>query len=559
MGTNNPVYHGHSPGRPYNPEEMCQQFLDTSRYILFAYMLINDTLQLLSSVLLFLFVMGQVKFALVYCVPLLVISTATFLNTPLILATMSVERYVAIFYPLQRPAAWHSDRIWIIILSLWLISCIFPMIEHSMREHNPAVDVFSTPVLCKIINSPIINSSPIQRLFEAAINILFFVVVAVIILFTYVRILLETRNMRQDRVSVSKAMHTVLLHGFQLLLCVLAFTSPITETLIVLHANWLPEDVVFFNFFCFMLIPRFLSPLIYGFRDQSLRGYIRKTSSAAQTNIVLNLVQFLDTSRYILFAYMLINDTLQLLSSVLLFLFVMGQVERYVAIFYPLQRPAAWHSDRIWIIILSLWLISCIFPIIEHSMREHNPAVDVFSTPVLCKIINSPIINSSPIQRLFKAAINILFFVVVAVIILFTYVRILLETRNMRQDRVSVSKAMHTVLLHGFQLLLCVLAFTSPITETLIVLHANWLPEDPHICERKVCIIAAKVSSHIAEYVSGAQKGISKDTRDTKHQLLVDRAVARDCKANLCTDYKEAYDSVPHTWILENCTKSTGL
>ncbi|KAI3353672.1 hypothetical protein L3Q82_004916 [Scortum barcoo] len=236
-------------------------------------MLINDTLQLLASVLLFLFAMGKVKFALVYCLPLLVISTATFLNTPLILATMSVERYVAIFYPLQRPAAWHSDHIWIIILSLWLISYIFPIIEQSMRDHNTAVDVLSTPVFCKI---NLINSSPIQRLFKAAINILFFVVVAVIILFTYVRILLETRNMRQDRVSVSKAMHTVLLHGFQLLLCVLAFTSPITETLIVLHANWLPEDVAFFNYFCFMLIPRFLSPLIYGFRDQILRGYIRK-------------------------------------------------------------------------------------------------------------------------------------------------------------------------------------------------------------------------------------------------------------------------------------------
>ncbi|KAI3353674.1 hypothetical protein L3Q82_004918 [Scortum barcoo] len=263
------------PLRVHSRKLAPRQFLDTSRYILLAYMLINDTLLLLSSVLLFLFVMGKVKFALVYCVPLLVISTATFQNTPLILATMSVERYVAIFYPLQRPAAWHSDRIWIIILSLWLISCIFPIIDHSIGEHNPAVDVFSTPVLCKA-TSPVINSSPIQRLFKAAINILFFVVVAVIILFTYVRILLETRNMRQDRVSVSKAMHTVLLHGFQLLLCVLAFTSPITETLIVLHANWLPEDVAFFNYFCFMLIPRFLSPLIYGFRDQILRGYIRK-------------------------------------------------------------------------------------------------------------------------------------------------------------------------------------------------------------------------------------------------------------------------------------------
>ncbi|KAM6987507.1 odorant receptor 131-2-like [Tautogolabrus adspersus] len=236
-------------------------------------MLINDTLLLLSSVLLFLFVMSEVKFAIVYCVPLLFFSTATFHNTPLILATMSLERYVAIFYPLQRPAAWRSDRIWIIVLSLWLISCITPLIDHAMMELNPSVNVFSTPVICKVTD---LNTSPIQRLFKAAMSILFFAVVAVIILFTYVRILLETRKLRQDRVSVSKAMHTVLLHGFQLLLCMLAFTSPITETLIVLHVNWLPEDVSFFNYFCFILIPRFLSPLIYGFRDQILRAYIAK-------------------------------------------------------------------------------------------------------------------------------------------------------------------------------------------------------------------------------------------------------------------------------------------
>ncbi|KAM8769817.1 odorant receptor 131-2-like [Acanthopagrus schlegelii] len=251
-----------------------RQFMDTSRYILFAYMLINDTLQLLSSVLLFLFVMGGVKFALVYCIPLLIISTATFQNSPLILATMSLERYVAIFYPLQRPIAWRSDRIWIIILSLWLISCIFPIIDHALMEHDPAVDILSTPVLCK---ATLVNSSQIQTLFKAATSILFFTVVAVIILFTYVRILLETRKLRQDTDSVSKAMHTVLLHGFQLLLCMLAFTSPITETLIVLHSNWRPEDISYFNYFCFILIPRFLSPLIYGFRDQSLRSYIEKT------------------------------------------------------------------------------------------------------------------------------------------------------------------------------------------------------------------------------------------------------------------------------------------
>ncbi|KAI9547871.1 hypothetical protein NQZ68_012888 [Dissostichus eleginoides] len=97
---------------------LLRHFLDNSRYILFAYMLINDTLQLLSSVILFLLVIGLVTFPTVYCVPLLLLSTSTFMNTTLILATMSLERYVAIIYPLQCPAAWRSDRIWIIILSI---------------------------------------------------------------------------------------------------------------------------------------------------------------------------------------------------------------------------------------------------------------------------------------------------------------------------------------------------------------------------------------------------------------------------------------------------------
>lgn len=248
-----------------------RHYLDTLRYILFAYMLVNDALQLLSSVLLFLFVMGQVRLAIVYCIPLLFISTATFQNTPLILATMSLERYIAIFYPLRPPPAWRSDRIWIIIVSLWSISCLFPIIDFSIGERDPSIDVLSTPVLCKTI---VVNPSPLQTLFKAAVSVLFFAVVAVVILFTYVRILLETRKLRQDRLSVGKAMHTVLLHAFQLLLCMLAFTHPITETLIVLHTKWQPEDIAFFNYFCFILIPRFLSPLIYGFRDQCLRAHI---------------------------------------------------------------------------------------------------------------------------------------------------------------------------------------------------------------------------------------------------------------------------------------------
>ncbi|CAL8362286.1 unnamed protein product [Merluccius merluccius] len=252
-----------------------RHFMDSTRYILFAYMLVNDTLQLLSSVLLFFLAVGRVRFPIVFCAPLLFLSTATFLNTPLILATMSLERYVAIMYPLQCPPAWRSDRVWIILLCLWLISCVLPTVDFSIAETRPGVNELSKPIYCSTV---ILNSSPVQTLFKVSLNGLFFAAVALVILYTYIRILLETKKMRQDRASVSKAMHTVLLHGFQLLLCLMAFTNPISEHLLVLHANWFPDDIYFFNYFCFVLIPRFLSPLIYGWRDKSLSDQIRKAA-----------------------------------------------------------------------------------------------------------------------------------------------------------------------------------------------------------------------------------------------------------------------------------------
>lgn len=251
-----------------------RQFFDSSRYILFTYMLINDALQLLSSVLLFLLVMGSVHFAIVFCAPLLFVSTATFLNTPLILSTMSLERYVAIFYPLHRPAIWRPEWIWIIVLSLWVISCILPTVDFVLMRLKPGVDVYSTPILCK---TAVINASPIQALFKVSLNGIFFAVVAVVILFTYIRILLETRRMRQDRASVSKALHTVLLHGFQLLLSMMAFSQPVAELLFAQRVSLSPADMSFIYYFCFILLPRFLSPLIYGLRDETLRSYMVKT------------------------------------------------------------------------------------------------------------------------------------------------------------------------------------------------------------------------------------------------------------------------------------------
>ena len=58
---------------------------------------------------------------------------------------------------------------------------------------------------------------------------------------------------------------------------------------------------------------------------------------------------------------------------------------------------------------------------------------------------------------------------------------------------------------------------------------------------------------HQSSLLPDEQKGCRKESRGTKDQLVIDRAILRDCKqkkSNLAIAWK-AYDFVPHSWILE--------
>ena len=59
------------------------------------------------------------------------------------------------------------------------------------------------------------------------------------------------------------------------------------------------------------------------------------------------------------------------------------------------------------------------------------------------------------------------------------------------------------------------------------------------------------------------QKGCRKGSRGTKDQLLIDKAILKNCRRRLTNlsmawiDYKKAYDMVPHSWILK-CLEMVG-
>ena len=71
-------------------------------------------------------------------------------------------------------------------------------------------------------------------------------------------------------------------------------------------------------------------------------------------------------------------------------------------------------------------------------------------------------------------------------------------------------------------------------------------------------LIADAVNDHLetGKYLEEEQKGCKRRQQGTKDQLLINRTILEDCKArsrNLSmawVDYKKAYNSVPHSWLI---------
>lgn len=107
----------------------------------------------------------------------------------------------------------------------------------------------------------------------------------------------------------------------------------------------------------------------------------------------------------------------------------------------------------------------------------------------------------------------------------------------------------------------------SPKGYNSIKLPANNLPLQNSLLLSG--IIGSKMSRHATQYMTRVQKGVHSGHRGTKHQLVIDRAVSRDCKirkTNLCTsriDYKsyEKHTTQCHIhryWSARGYTRSTG-
>jgi len=250
---------------------LCPQIFNTNpRYILFIHMVINDTLQLTLTILIFIlsYTLYHINVSLCSFIMLLILFTTE--NTPLNLACMALECYVAVCLPLHHARICTVRRTYMCIALIWATSMfsIFPDLFTALATEP--ITFFSTRVFCLrelVFRSPhIIHKREITY-------VLLLVIIWLTLLYTYFRILFTARASSKD---AKKARNTILLHGFQLLLCMSTYMFPPLKAFL---NYWFPNSRTDSLFACYIIVsilPRSISPVVYGLRDKTFRMYLKK-------------------------------------------------------------------------------------------------------------------------------------------------------------------------------------------------------------------------------------------------------------------------------------------
>lgn len=104
-------------------------------------------------------------------------------------------------------------------------------------------------------------------------HITFLILVWFTIFYTYINIVCAARRASSQ---AKKARNTILLHGFQLLLSMLNYVRAILEQALFFLLPDMRSIILFASYIIIQILPRFISPLVYGLRDQTFRNYMRR-------------------------------------------------------------------------------------------------------------------------------------------------------------------------------------------------------------------------------------------------------------------------------------------
>ncbi|XP_010753001.3 odorant receptor 131-2-like [Larimichthys crocea] len=246
-------------------------FRETSRYILLYNLLFSDTVLLALSQLLY--IMGACRIFPTYpvCGVLAMLTGLTNIISPLTLVVMCLERYVAVCYPLRHATIITVRNTAIAIIVVWAFSSLNVLIRVLLLL-NFLFDQPQSLQMTDVCSDISVTLGPMSDVYNKAYTGFVFVSAGVAVTCSYIGVMVAARSASTDKASAHKARNTLLLHLVQLGLTLL---STMHSSMIVSLSKTLSRLIIvriksIFYVFIYIL-PRCLSSLIYGLRDQTIR------------------------------------------------------------------------------------------------------------------------------------------------------------------------------------------------------------------------------------------------------------------------------------------------
>ncbi|XP_016535939.1 olfactory receptor 52A1-like [Poecilia formosa] len=242
-----------------------QIFRFNPRYILFIHLVLNKTLQLILSISLYLFANSYFTIYVSLCMFILLPAILTTRNTPVNLACMAAECYISVCIPLRHGNICTVKKTYIAIGIMWVISLLTILPDIFILFITEELHFLKTRVFCD--RDRVFRSSVSKNKRDAS-HIFFLVVVCLILFYTYFRVLFVAKAANSD---AKKARNTILLHGFQMLMCMTLYMQTLLKQLLIYLFPGQRIPIQHTIFILIQIIPRCLSPVVYGIRDKTFR------------------------------------------------------------------------------------------------------------------------------------------------------------------------------------------------------------------------------------------------------------------------------------------------
>uniref|UniRef100_A0A4W6FBA6 G-protein coupled receptors family 1 profile domain-containing protein n=1 Tax=Lates calcarifer TaxID=8187 RepID=A0A4W6FBA6_LATCA len=247
-------------------------FRETSRYVLLYNLLFADTVQLAQSQLLYLLAVCRIMLTYPVCGVLTMLASLTTAISPLTLVVMSLERYVAVCYPLRHATIITIRNTEVAIIVVWAFSSLNVLTRVLLLLVFPLKHLQSLQMK-DFCSKESMLPDPVSDLYEKAFTYFLFVSAGVAVICSYIGVMLAARSASTDKASARKARNTLLLHLVQL---GLSLSSTIHNQLLLAISKVLERIItvriqIIVVYVCIIIFPRCLSALIYGIRDQTIR------------------------------------------------------------------------------------------------------------------------------------------------------------------------------------------------------------------------------------------------------------------------------------------------